>query len=344
MTKIFLLFSVLSVVGCKSKAPTPAAPPESPQPAAAAVEPTAATEAPGSGADSQLVARGAYIADAAGCAVCHTAVGPKGPDLAHAYAGGFEMPDVFGTWRSPNITQDKKTGIGSWTDEQIARAIREGVRPDGTQMYSIMPYLSYNRMTDRDVKALVAFLRTVKPVERTIPPNKDLKLGKIPAPPPSNGPDVTTDPVKHGEYMASLMLCSHCHWTPNKAFQPAGPDKMYSGGLPFNLPMLGTGTLYTPNITSDKATGIGTWTEAQIFTTLKTMTRPDGRRIQGPMLFMQSGWSQLKDSDLEAVAAYIHQLPPVKHKVPASTFKPNPPGAAPAGAPDKATPPPAKAG
>ena len=96
------------------------------------------------------------------------------------------------------------------------------------------------------------------------------------------------------------------------------------------MPPLGTGTLWSRNITTDPETGIGKWTEEQIYTTLKTMVRPDGRMIHGPMLFMQGPWSQLDDADIQAVAAYIKQLPPVKNKVPESTFKPNagpPPGA-----------------
>jgi hypothetical protein len=132
---------------------------------------------------------------------------------------------------------------------------------------------------------------------------------------------------------------------------PAGPDKMFSGGLPFEIPMLGTGKLFARNITSDPDTGIGKWTEDQIFTTIKTMVKPDGKPIMGPMQFMQGTWSQLDEADLHAVAAYIKSLPPVKNKVPDATFKPNagpPPGAPPAGAPAGAPPadktPPAKQG
>ena len=104
---------------------------------------------------------------------------------------------------------------------------------------------------------------------------------------------------------------------------PAGPDKMFSGGLPFEIPMLGTGKLWARNITSDPETGIGKWTEDQILTTIMTMVKPDGTMIDGPMQFMQGPWSQLSDDDLHAVAAYIKSLPPVKNKVPDSTFKPN---------------------
>jgi mono/diheme cytochrome c family protein len=335
--KMRLLLSVTALAlagsGCKKKGEEAASSSAPPPPTETKVVETKKTPEPPPGPDPKVVERGAYLVKAGGCVVCHTGMGPKGPDLEHAFAGGLEMPDPIGTWRTPNITPDKGTGIGGWTDAQIAAAIREGVRPDGTQLFPIMPYMNYNRMTDADVNAVVAFLRSVKPVERVTAPNKDLKMAKVPAPKPANQSDGGDDPVKHGEYMASIMLCSHCHWTPDKNFAPAGPDKMFSGGLPLELPMLGKGTLITANITSDPETGIGKWTEDQIFTTIKTLTRPDGRPIVGPMMLLQSGWSQLEDKDLKSVAAFVHQLPPVKNKVPASTFKmAGPPPGAPAGA------------
>lgn len=286
------------------------------------------------GPDARLVERGAYLAKAGACLVCHTAMGPTGPDFANAGAGGLEMPDAIGTWRTPNITPDKGTGIGTWTDDQIIAAVREGVRPDGKKLYPIMPYMNYNVMTDNDAKALVAFLKTLKPVERIVAPNTDLKMKPVDAPKPANAPVDAGDPMKQGAYLASIMLCDHCHWTPKKDFSgPVSLNHMYAGGLPFEIPMLGTGTLWTPNLTSDPDTGIGKWTEEQIATTLRTMVRPDGRPIFGPMQFMQGPWSQMEESDIKAVAKFIKALPPVKNKVPASTFKPNaPPPGAPGGA------------
>ena len=266
-----------------------------------------------------LVERGAYVAKLAGCGSCHTPLGPKGPDFSKAYAGGLEMPDVIGTWRSPNITPDKGSGIGGWTDEQIIASIREGVRPDGGPLYPIMPYLNYNRMTDADAKALVAFLRSLKPIANDVLPTKNLKMPQPPAPKPANEPD---DAAHHGEYLATLMLCNHCHATPGPDNAPQ-PDKMFAGGLAFTMPMLGKGTLYAANISSDPATGIGKWTEEQIAAAIKTMMKPDGKIIQGPMLFLQGGWAQLDDTDVKAVAAYIKKQPAVVNKVPASTFKPN---------------------
>ena len=342
MTRAWFLSACLvaAIAGCNKKDDQPAktelaaTPPATPIEAPKTAEPLQQKAREPRRPDAKLLERGTYLVKATGCAVCHTAIGPNGPDLEHAFAGGLEMPDKFGTWRTPNITPDKNTGIGNWTDDQIAAAIREGVRPDGSGIYAIMPFMNYAAMSDDDVKAIVAFLRQVKPVQNVVAPNRELKMPK--GPPPNlvelqaaraSGDATSDDPLKRGSYLASLMLCSHCHWTPGKDFTPQ-PGKMFSGGLPIQVPMLGTGTLVGKNITSDLETGIGKWTEDQIYAAIKTMMKPDGKQIQGPMLFLQSQWSQLDDKDLHAVAAFIKQLPPVKNKVAESTFKPNPPPAA----------------
>ena len=179
---------------------------------------------------------------------------------------------------------------------------------------------------------VVTFLRTLKPVERTVA-KSELKMAIPPAPkPPNQAPG--DDVAKKGAYYASLMLCNHCHWTPNKEFTgPAGMDKLFSGGLPMELPPLGKGVLFARNITSDPDTGIGKWTEEQIFTSIKMMQKPDGKMIMGPMLFMQSQWAQMEDADLKAVAKFIKALPAVKNVVPPHTFVPHagPPGGPPGG-------------
>jgi cytochrome c553 len=332
MKKLLLVCGVLALAaGCKKK-PAEQAPPPAPVgsgSAAAGSGAGSAVAATPAAPDPKLVERGAYLAKAGACLVCHTAMGPTGPDLEHPGAGGLEMPDPIGTWRTPNITPDKGTGIGNWTDDQVIAAFRQGVRPDGAKLFPIMPYMNYNVMTDDDAKALVAFLRTLPPTERVVAPNKDLKVPKMDAPPPPNKAP-GADPVEKGAYLSSIMLCNHCHWTPNKEMSgPVDMNHMFSGGLPMEFPPLGKGTLYTANLTSDPDTGIGKWTEEQIFTTLKTMVRPNGKPIMGPMQILQSGWAQLSDDDLKSVAAFIKKLPPIKNKVPASTFKPNgpPPGA-----------------
>ena len=267
--------------------------------------------------DPKLVARGEYVAKVAGCTSCHVGVGPKGPDPSRSLSGGFEAPDTFGTWRPGNITSDVKTGIGGWTDAQIEAAIREGTLPDGTQMYPIMPFPFFNRMTDDDVHALIAYLRTLPAVENKVAPNQ-LTLPRMAVPKPENAPDVTGDPVEHGEYLASLMHCASCH-TP---MGPRGPDltRPFAGGMAFNLPMLGDGTLYAANITSDPDTGIGKWTEQNIIDAVTKLTKPDGKPVNGPMVFYVVAWAGLTDEDAHALAAYVKTIPAVANKVPDSTF------------------------
>jgi mono/diheme cytochrome c family protein len=294
-----------------------------PVPASGAAEPVEQKPEPLQ-VDTALIARGAYVANVAGCTTCHVGVGPHGPDPTRSLSGGFEAPDTFGTWRPGNITSDKATGVGAWTDAQLAAAIREGTLPDGTQMYPIMPFPFFNRMTDDDLHALIAFLRTLPAVSNKVAPN-DLKLMRMSVPKPANQPDPKDDAVKHGEYLATLMHCASCH-TP---MGPRGPDltRPFAGGMAFNLPMLGDGTLYAANITSDPDTGIGKWSEQQIIDALTKLTKPDGSHVQGPMMFYLAGWTALTPEDLSALAKYVKTIPAVKHEVPASTFTPKMPGA-----------------
>jgi mono/diheme cytochrome c family protein len=328
-TRVFAIVAVAALgAGCNKKKPEEGLEPPVPSGSAGGGvgnEGSAKPEPPKP--DPKLVERGAYLSNLLGCDTCHTPMGQAGPDMTRRFGGGFEIKEAFGTMRMPNISQDKKTGIGNWTDEQIARSIRQGIDDEGKQLYPIMPYLSYNRLTDDDTKALVAFMRSVPPVENEVAPNKDLKLPQPVAPKPANEPDVVADPVKHGEYLVTLMHCGSCH-TP--AGKDGAPDmtRQFAGGTEMEMPMLGTGKLYASNITSDPATGIGKWTPDDIITAVKAAKRPDKTSIQGPMQFYVPGWSQMTDADAKAMAAFVKQIPPIKNKVPKSTFKPKPAPAA----------------
>lgn len=288
----------------------------------------------GSG-DGKVIERGKYLASLGGCALCHTPMGPTGPDMSKVFGGGMKMTEKMPggaemTWIGPNITSHD-TGIGKWTDEQIMAAIREGVRPDGSKLLPIMPYALYNGLTDDDARAMVAFLRAVPPVDQKVekspaqlPPEAYPPVGK-----PANKP-VGDDPIAKGAYLASLMHCVMCH-TP---YTDKGPDmsKAFAGGMEMHLPPeMGTGVLYTSNLTSDPETGIGKWTEPQIIDAVRKATRPDGKPIFGPMMFYVPLWSQMTDDDAMALAKFIKSLPPVKNKVKPSEFKLNgpPPGAPP---------------
>ncbi len=291
-----------------------AAAPAAPDAAAPAPTDDATAAAP---ADAALIARGAFIAGISGCPQCHTPFGPNGPDMAKAWAGGLEVPEAFGTWRSPNITQDKKTGIGGWTDEEILASVREGKRPDGSGLYPVMPWPFYHRMSDDDGKALVAFLRTIAPIENAVAGNTDLKLPKMELPKPAGTPP-GPEPLAQGEYLATLMHCGACH-TP---MTDKGPDmsRWLAGGMKFEMPFLGEGAVYASNLTPH-ATGIGEWTDAELITALRDMKRKDGSPIMGPMAMYQATWSQIPEAELGHIVAYIRSVPPVDNAVPKSDFK-----------------------
>lgn len=273
--------------------------------------------------DPKQVARGRYLAEVVmNCGGCHTRLTKHGvPDRSKYMAGGLEIPEPFGTWRSPNITPARRTGIGDWTDAQIITAIREGKRPDGSRLYPIMPYPNYNKLSDTDAQAVVAFLRSLPATENMVRGNTALKLPKFPVPPPAGKGPSPGDLRAYGEYLATLAHCNQCH-TP---MTPKGmPDrtKPYAGGMHFEIPVLGTGRLYAANITPDKKTGIGTWTDAQITTAITSLRKRDGKPIVGPMAISGANWSRLRPRDVKAMVTFLRGLKPIRHKVPKSTFKP----------------------
>jgi len=276
-------------------------------------------------ADDAKLQRGEFITKIAGCMFCHTAFGPQGPDMSKAWAGGLEIPDVIGTWRSPNITQDKETGIGAWTDEQIKVAIRQGKRPDGVQMFPIMPYLLYNRMSNDDVDAVVAYLRTIAPIANKVERATDLKIPAIPAPEPGGeaAPD-KSDTVKYGEYLATMMHCVQCHTPLDKKTGGFDMSKAFAGGFPIEIPQMGDGILWSANLTPDE-TGIKSYTDEELIDAIRKMKKKDGGVIMGPMALFQAAWYDLPDDDVKAIVAFLRSLPPIKNEVPKSTFKPKGP-------------------
>jgi mono/diheme cytochrome c family protein len=265
--------------------------------------------------DPALYERGAYVAAVAGCAACHTAVDAQGaPETGKAFAGGVEGRGEGGTglWRSANITPDQTTGIGTWTAEEIVRAIRTGVTHDGSRLLPIMPYPYYQRMSDADVAALVVFLRAQEPVTRRVPPSEGLAMTPEIVVTPPRVPEPKADPLARGEYLANLMHCSGCHTPDGGAVQ----HQPYAGGKAFDNPVaLGGGTLYAANITSDVKTGIGGWSVTDVVRAVREMVRPDGTPLHGPMTMYRDGWSKLTDADAHALALYIRSIPPIENEI-----------------------------
>ncbi|MGD2130691.1 MAG: cytochrome c [Lysobacterales bacterium] len=252
------------------------------------------------------VERGRYIVEVIGaCGNCHTPQGPDGPNMSMHLAGGnpIDMPGMHAVPR--NITQDKETGIGSWTDEQIIHAIREGVRPDGRVLGPPMPFGMYRQISDNDVKAIVAYLRTVKPVHNTPEPSHyDFPL------PPSWGPSVGhvpdpdhNDKVAYGAYLAGpLGHCIECHSTPDKNGVPDVVNHLGAGGMEFPGPW---GVSVSRNITP---TGLAHRSDAEIKKIITTGVRDDGTRLLPPMGVHY--YAHLTDTDLTDIVDYLRTLPP----------------------------------
>lgn len=285
------------------RGPGPMAFADGPKVALADYHGTDPTGVPAALAKASLVERGEYLARAADCMVCHTAPGGK------PYAGGLAFKLPFGSLYSTNITPDKETGIGKWTDDQIVDAIRNGKRPDGTLIGPPMPIAFYRNMSDTDVRAIVAYLRSVKPIANKV----EKSTYRIPLP-PSYGPTVThvaTVPrgnkVAYGHYLATgLGHCLDCH-TPLLPTGQSDVTRLGAGGN--ELPGPGGSIVVAANLTPGNETGIAHWTDAQVKTAIRAGMRPDRPLVR---LMAFDWYKNISDADLDALVAYLRTLKPVK--------------------------------
>ena len=264
------------------------------------------------------IARGKYIFGATGGCGCHTK--KKEP----VNAGGRRYDGPFGTVYSSNITPDRETGIGGWTDDQIITAIRLGRRANGERMLPVHPYTVFNGMAEEDLRAVVAYLRTLPPVKRPTPPKKItvplFETVFLPAwlaafaPRETPPPTAPTSGVARGEYLVRAVgHCGECH-TP-RTITMATDNSRFLAGNPKGKGPEGT---EVPNITPDKETGL-TWTVQQIAEYLGTGNKPDGdvagslmgETIQGTT----AGLKDLTESDRLAIAQYLKTIPAVRNKI-----------------------------
>jgi mono/diheme cytochrome c family protein len=258
--------------------------------------------------------RGAYLVNSImACGNCHTPMGPNGPLPGMDLAGGNVFEEKPFTARAPNITQDRETGIGSWTDAQIARAIREGIRPDGTLIGPPMPIELYRQVSDTDLAATVAYLRTVKPVANKIA-KSEYRMPLPPAygPPVVSVPDVPRgDKVKYGAYLAGpLGHCIECHTPMSGPGQRDFANSTGAGGFELRGPW---GLAITANITPHRDTGIGKWSDAQVKRAITQAIRADGTPLNPPMGYAY--YARMTTADLDALVAYLRSLKPVKNAV-----------------------------
>lgn len=264
------------------------------------------------------LARGEYLATAVlGCLDCHTEHDWKAPGGA-LVAGREGAGQLFpgegfpGRIVATNLTPDPETGAGNWTDDQFARAIREGIGHDGRTLFPLMPYPNFRHMSDEDLASVVVYLRALPAVKNSLPPTeiafpvKYLIRGvpeplKGPVPPP----DLST-PEKRGQYLVTLASCADCH-TPMVNGQPE-EDKAFAGGMEFKGPW---GDVQSANITPDK-TGISYYDENRFIEAMRTGSVM-GRPLNPIMPW--DGYRHMSDEDLKAIFAYLRTVKPVVNRV-----------------------------
>ena len=254
--------------------------------------------------------RGSYLVNTImTCGNCHT---PKGPPAAVAgkdFSGGLTWDEPPFKVTAPNITQDKETGIGAWTDAQIKTMLLTGKNPHGVQEAEVMPTAFYPILTPGDLDAIVAYLRTLPPVKNKVAdPVYKIALPHhvFPGAEKAYSQADLNDKLKRGFYLVTIGHCLECH-TPFRA-GGGGRDFQNSlgkGGAEFPGPW---GVSTSRNITSHKTAGIGDWTDAQIKTAITQGKRKDGTPLKGPMGYAY--YAKMTDADLDAVVAYVRTLPP----------------------------------
>jgi mono/diheme cytochrome c family protein len=272
--------------------------------------------------------RGRYLVEhVAGCIDCHSKrdfTKYSGPVVAGTeYGGGLVFDEHFGLpgiIYGRNISSDVETGIGAWTDEEIMRAITQGINKNGDTLFPLMPYTNYNRMAKEDLLSIIAFIRTVKPIKNEVP-TRALKIpialaypAKFLQPSVDNNPmPAETDLAKYGEYLITFADCGTCH-SPLTAH---GPDmsRMYAGGYTFVLP---TNKVTSANITPDTATGIGSWTEERFlakFTTYRDPKNYDYDPGKQNTIMPLSVLAGMTDNHLRAIYAYLRTVRPQNNMV-----------------------------
>ena len=258
-------------------------------------------------AQASLIKKGEYLAKAADCLVCHTAKGGE------AYAGGVAFVLPFGTLYSTNITPDKASGIGNYTDAQFLAAVHRGVRKDGANLYPAMPYTSYTYMTDADALAIKAYLFSLAPInlpnkanELAFPFNQRWAMGVWSALFNSNErfkPDSEKSAQwNRGAYVAeALAHCGECHTPRNLAFA-LNNRKKFGGAL--------TAGWRAYNISSDPQSGVGAWHDEELFAYLATGHAAGHGSAAGPMgEAVDESFSQLAPEDVHAIVAYLRSVP-----------------------------------
>jgi mono/diheme cytochrome c family protein len=267
--------------------------------------------------------RGRYLVDTIlACGNCHTPKTPDGlplpgQDLA---GGGLAFDAPFFSGSASNITPDKETGIGTWTDDEIKRAITQGVRPNhgrlaGVALAPMMWVNFYKALTPADLDAVVAHLRAVPPVRHVVAlPTYRQQIPRDPYPDAEKGFNDAdmNDPLRRGAYLVTIGHCMECH-TPAKEGRTQYEQALGKGGKAFGPAMVKgypqdwRGAV-AANVTSSPLAGLGKWSDAEIKRAITQGVSRDGRKLAPPMGF--HWYAGLKSDDLGAIVAWLRTLPP----------------------------------
>jgi mono/diheme cytochrome c family protein len=289
-------------------------------------------------ATPQRLQRGQYLVNQVmSCGGCHTsrATGSammEGEQTDRFLAGGNIYVDAgIGRMYVGNLTPDPD-GLGSWSDDEILRATRDGVDKNGRFLLPMMPFSNYQHLSDEDGKAVVTYLRSIPPAKSPRPrfanevkfmPNiLFTSIGVQMHPPATNvaQPD-PRDQVKYGRYLAEIAVCTNCH-----SLTERGPrnddDPLFMAGSDVPFTDVRLGKVFARNLTPDRETGIGKYKLADVKSALRNGKRLDGKRMAPPMSVIIPHVSGMTDDDLDSLVAYLGTLKPAKHTVPEPELTP----------------------
>ena len=278
-------------------------------------------------ATPERLERGRYLTEnVLDCFACHSQHdwtkhdAPLIPGTEGGGQGPFPIEGLPGKINAPNISPDKETGAGNWTDDQLARALREGIGYDGRALFPMMPYENYSYLSDEDLASVIVYLRSLPPVHHVVaktevifPVKYLIRSSPQPITAPVPPPDLST-PVKRGEWLVRVAGCRDCH-TPQKNGQPL-PGLDLAGGWVLQGPW---GYVASANITPDPS-GISYYDEKLFLAVMHT-----GYVTARKLAPIMPWWVHrgMTDEDLKAMFAYLRTVPPIKHRVD-NTERPTP--------------------
>lgn len=280
-------------------------------------------------ASPERLARGAYLFhNVAACAACHSTrdwsqyAAPVVPGTLGRGGDPFTpevIPGLPGQFYAPNITP---AALGDWSDGELMRAITAGVTRDGQALYPLMPYPHFGQLDREDIEAIVAYMRTLKPIDSEVPERSlrfpmQLVVRTLPRPAHYQNRPSPDDRVAYGGYLVRMAGCAQCH-TPRDERGQLREDRMFAGGVEFHLP--GGGVVRSPNITPDADTGIGTWSQVGFVTRFKVWEHAPsrilepGERSRNTLMWWRA-YSGMRREDLAAIYAYLRAQKPVINRV-----------------------------